>query len=335
MTVRDAVESAIRTARALSAAHNQGIVHRDLKPENLFLTRDGQLKVLDFGLARLTSLSATELDSLMSTESDTKAGTVLGTVGYMAPEQVRGEEADARADIFSLGVVLYELLARRPPFRRASAAETMSAVLRDDPPPLDSSPGNIPPALAGIVDRCLAKRAEDRFQSAHDLALALEAVSSPSWPDASAQAAPENRSQILKKAAVASIAALALVGGGLAIRHFAWRAPEADPALSPAYHRGTAASTGQGGGAALRQQDRARRARCPQSLPGRTDVESDGRRPGRRPGAHGRDRCGADRHRHRRRHSRGDLGDRPRGSWFRARTTRRARACASRPSFRT
>ena len=125
-----------------------------------------------------------ELDALTETEDPaTTAGTVLGTVGYMAPEQVRGEVVDGRADIFSLGVVLYELLAKRQPFARATGAETLSAVLRDDPPPLPSSTGDVSPALVRIIGRCLAKRPEDRFQSAHDLALALEAVSSPSWPE--------------------------------------------------------------------------------------------------------------------------------------------------------
>ena len=221
VTTRDAVEVAIQAARALSFAHDRNIVHRDLKPGNLFVTHDGQLKILDFGLARLAPHSSETLDSLAATEDEgTAAGTVLGTVGYMAPEQVRGEVADSRSDIFSLGVVLYELLAKRAPFARATTAETLSAVLRDDPPPLPSTAGDANPALASIVERCLAKRPEDRFQSAHDLALALEAVSSPSWTESTSGEPQLNRRRTFRIAAVTATVVLALVAGAMLMRFF-------------------------------------------------------------------------------------------------------------------
>src|SRR6266540_78715 len=130
---RKAGEYAAQIASALAAAHARGIVHRDLKPENLFLTRDGRIKILDFGLAKAIEVSSGG-GSLATGLADTAAGTVLGTVGYMAPEQVRGEPADARSDIFALGATLYEMLSARRAFSRDSAVETMNAILKEDPP---------------------------------------------------------------------------------------------------------------------------------------------------------------------------------------------------------
>jgi serine/threonine protein kinase len=165
---------AVQTAQGLAAAHRKGIVHRDLKPENLSLTTEGRVKILDFGLAKLTSAA---IDREEVTESSpTTPGMLMGTVTYMSPEQVQALPVDARSDLFSFGVVLYELLARRHPFRRETVAATLTAILQEAPAPLASLDPSIPRAVDGIVRRCLEKEREERFQTAHDLALALEAV---------------------------------------------------------------------------------------------------------------------------------------------------------------
>ena len=180
---RQAVDYAVQIARGLAAAHDRGVTHRDLKPDNVFVTRDGQVKILDFGLARLAEPPAASALSAAPTREQTTPGTIIGTTGYMAPEQVRGMPADHRADIFALGVLLYEMLTGQRAFHRHSTAETQAAVLRDDPPP--APPGRpVAPALDRLVRRCLAKRPEDRFQSARDVVFALEAVGSGSDPAA-------------------------------------------------------------------------------------------------------------------------------------------------------
>ena len=175
---RKAVELALQVAHGLAAAHDRGIVHRDLKPENLFITRDGIVKILDFGLARLV---APETDGTLHeapTEMEcTELGAVLGTMGYMAPEQLRGQHVDHRADIFAFGCVFYEMLSGRPAFRHDTRADTISALLHADPPPLADSGRDIPSGLDRIVHHCVEKRPEDRFSSARDLALALSALS--------------------------------------------------------------------------------------------------------------------------------------------------------------
>ena len=180
LPVSKALELGIQIAQGLGAAHDRGIIHRDLKPSNIFLTSDGRAKILDFGLARL-ALSELTTGTLgeRSTATDlTLAGAPVGTVGYMAPEQVRGLPADHRSDIFSFGCVLYEMLAGQRAFSKDSAVETMGSILHEDPPWLTASSRSVPPALAAVVRRCLEKRPEARFQSAHDIALALEALSS-------------------------------------------------------------------------------------------------------------------------------------------------------------
>ena len=154
----EAAELGAAIAEGLAAAHAKGIVHRDLKPENIFLTLDGQVKVLDFGLARMASAAPGDIASLTVTAAmETTPGTILGTVPYMSPEQLRGDPSDAPSDIFALGSVLYEMATGRPAFFRPSAAETMAAILNDTPPRIAASPD-----LDGIVSRCLAKEARKR-----------------------------------------------------------------------------------------------------------------------------------------------------------------------------
>ena len=169
-----ALEIATQIARGLAAAHERGLVHRDLKPANLFLTRDGVVKILDFGLAKLKDPLGGNLSEASTMAAETADGVLLGTFGYMAPEQLRGEPADARADLFAFGCVLYELLFGRRAFQRDSAVETMSATLQEEPPELIDSGVSIEPQVERVLRHCLEKRAEDRFQSTQDLVFDLE-----------------------------------------------------------------------------------------------------------------------------------------------------------------
>jgi len=186
---RRAIDYGVQIAHGLAAAHEKGIVHRDLKPENLFLTKDGHVKILDFGLAKLTQAQAGSQHSAPTIDGETEPGVVMGTVGYMSPEQVRGQTADHRADIFSFGAVLYEILTGKRAFNKPTSPETMSAILNEDPPGISRSAPNIPPALQRIVQRCLEKNPEQRYHSASDLAFALEAL-----PNSAA-----NRAEVLKE----------------------------------------------------------------------------------------------------------------------------------------
>ena len=191
LPVSKMLDYSLQVAKGLAAAHAKGIVHRDLKPENLFVTRDGHVKILDFGLAKLERAEERD-DSLTqaATVAHTQEGRILGTIGYMSPEQLRGQAADYRSDLFSFGVVMYEMLCGERPFQGDSMADTMSAILKDDAPELARSDRPIPPALERLVRHCLEKLPEDRFQSTRDVAFAIEALSGVQDSEPSGTAAP-------------------------------------------------------------------------------------------------------------------------------------------------
>ena len=179
LSQRKAIDYALQIAHGLSAAHQKAIIHRDLKPENLFVTKDGRVKILDFGLAKLSGAGdgGQPQTEIPTRRVNTDPGVVMGTIGYMSPEQLRGKPADHRSDIFSFGAILYEMLSGRRAFRGESTADTMSAILREDPPDLSGTNRNINPALERVVNHCLEKSPEERFNSAGDLAFAIEALS--------------------------------------------------------------------------------------------------------------------------------------------------------------
>ncbi len=232
---RVAADYACQVAQGLASAHAKGIIHRDLKPENLFVTSDGRVKILDFGLAKLRIESSASGSDAATLLRGTEPGVVLGTVGYMAPEQVRGLAADARSDIFSFGAILYEMLSGTRAFRADTAAETMTAILKHDPPELGDTGLRINAALERIVRRCLEKSPDRRFHSAHDLAFALETVSSPSAPrvDSAAVPALDTRPHRLTGAHAAWVAAgaLSLALAALAAYAFAGSRTPVQPLL--------------------------------------------------------------------------------------------------------
>ena len=176
LAVRKAIEYGVQIARGLAAAHEKNIVHRDLKPENLFVTKDGRVKILDFGLAKLTQPQSGSEDCAPTLGDGTEPGVVMGTAGYMAPEQVRAQATDPRTDIFAFGAILYEMVSGRRAFQKPTSVETMTAILNEDPPSISQVTTNVPPALHRIVHHCLEKNAEQRFQSASDLSFALDAL---------------------------------------------------------------------------------------------------------------------------------------------------------------
>ena len=231
MPPRKAIELAIQLASGLAAAHEQGIVHRDLKPENIFVTRSGRVKILDFGLAKLRrTQSLADTDDGVTAATRTDAGQVLGTVGYMSPEQVKGQPVDHRSDIFSFGSILYEMLTGQRAFKRDTGAETMTAILKEDPPEFPRRTEAIAPSLERIVRHCVEKQPGQRFQSAHDIAFDLESLSGISALSAPASAPVLRRNPWLGAAVVAAV----LLVAGLAVG--AWLRPSVVE-IHPKLHR--------------------------------------------------------------------------------------------------
>ncbi|HJZ82238.1 MAG TPA: protein kinase [Pyrinomonadaceae bacterium] len=221
---RKAIDYALQIAHGLAAAHEKGIVHRDLKPENLFVTNDGRVKILDFGLAKLTGAADGDLSqtSIPTRRVDTDPGKIMGTAGYMSPEQVKGRPVDHRSDIFSFGAILYEMLSGKRAFHGESPAETLSAILKEDPPELSDTNERISPALERLVNHCLEKNPEERFHSARDLAFALEALSGTgsSFDKPATIAAPALRSRTRERFIWIVVIAVLIFAVALAFSRF-------------------------------------------------------------------------------------------------------------------
>jgi serine/threonine protein kinase len=226
LPIKKAIDYAIQIAHGLASAHDKGIVHRDLKPENLFVAKNGRIKILDFGLAKLMQLKAESAATTRTLGEPTEAGVVMGTVGYMSPEQVRGEAADHRTDIFAFGAIVYEMLSGKRAFQGATAVETMGAILKDDPRPVAEIVPAIPPGLQRIVHRCLEKDPDRRFRTASDLAFALESLSEAgTLPLATA---PHGRARERVSWLLATLLLVALTAFSVAYLH---RAPRTERAM--------------------------------------------------------------------------------------------------------
>ncbi|HWZ84758.1 MAG TPA: WD40 repeat domain-containing serine/threonine protein kinase [Thermoanaerobaculia bacterium] len=233
IAVRKTIDYAVQISRGLAAAHEKGIIHRDLKPENLFLTHDGRVKILDFGLAKLTQPEdhAAPQTSVPTATAGTEPGVVMGTVGYISPEQIKGKAADQRSDIFSFGAILYEMLSGVRAFQRDSAAETMSAILSAEPPDLSATNKSVSPGLERIVRHCLEKNPGERFHSSSDVAFDLEALSGSGASGVRPESASSAR---WRRPILAAAAAVAIGLAGIFAGHLIWKAPIV---LPPSYHR--------------------------------------------------------------------------------------------------
>jgi eukaryotic-like serine/threonine-protein kinase len=236
LSVRKAVDCAVQVCRGLAAAHGRGILHRDLKPENVFITRDGQVKILDFGLAKLTKPDRSAID--VTHTLDSAPGMVVGTLGYMSPEQVRGSPADTRSDLFAVGAILYEMLTGDRAFKGDTPADTLTAILTKEPPELANPERPIPAILESIVRHCLEKQPEERFQSAGDVGFALQQITASS--SAAVEARPDKKG--MWRLFVPAAFAIALALGGLVLGWIA-HGPQPSPTFRQlTYRRGTVAA---------------------------------------------------------------------------------------------
>ncbi len=226
LPLRQAIQFAVQIAHGLAAAHERGIVHRDLKPENLFVTKDGRVKILDFGLAKVvpSRQSPTNLATTI-----TRLGVAMGTVGYMSPEQVRGQVTDHRTDIFAFGAILYEMVMGQRSFQKDTEADTVSAILNEEPPSISQLSPETPPAMERVIRRCLEKNPEQRFHSASDLAFALEALSDPAWTLSGAHPIPHEPPKPRRLTSVVAGLLLLLLGGLLV---YLWLLPAKTPSVA-------------------------------------------------------------------------------------------------------
>ena len=248
LSARKAIDYALQVARGLAAAHEKGIVHRDLKPENLFITNDGRVKILDFGLAKLIMPEASSGADAPTLHAVTEPGLIMGTVGYMSPEQVRGQTADQRSDIFAFGAILYEMISGKRAFHGETSADTMSAILKEEVPELSETARSVPPGLERIVRHCLEKHPAQRFHSAGDLAFDLEALTEISATSKSgAQAVVQEVRGAEKRRKLASVAAAIAVAA--AMIGLGWWLGRGTGAVPPAEYQQITFRTGSIGNA--------------------------------------------------------------------------------------